>query len=185
MKNEFKKMWNNGISTVFNLFILLVLFSSSRCGSSQKANKTVLVQFQVTQSVPHCGGARPDPEQTYPTIQPVISETYVVFRSNDLRGKVCGQFTTSEEGEATISLPTGEYVVYQIDKTLPFEEFVAKKSSLKDTHYQTKEEGCFRNWYQEADARFKVGDEVIKINYSFKCFVGTHPCLEYSGPYPP
>lgn len=175
---------------VFKLtFVLIASALLIGCGvKKENSTKNISVVIQLYNAVPHCGGAAPLPEDEWPKMEELSGCELSVHEVNTdgSRGKQVATFTSNESGKGELVLPKGKYQLWAINKLEEFERFLELEGETKGVNYENRDETCFKAWYDKADFEFEVGDETdFEFAYKNRCFTGSHPCLIYSGPYPP
>ena len=185
-------MWNKEILMDFRAtYILVLIIGLTACSTNKENNWTKggeEVTILIQNAMPHCGGAAPMPDVDYPQLEPFISCTLSVHLANEdgSRGKKVAEIVTDFEGKAMISLQKGKYQLWKPSKLKPFTDFIEIESPVKSTNYSYKDEACFKDWYNRIDFELAVGDKKeFSFAYQNRCFTGAHPCMTYSGPYPP
>ena len=185
-------MWNKEILMDFKLTYIFILIlglfacSTNKISNWEKDGKEVTIYIQ--NAMPHCGGMAPDPEIDYPIMDPYIGCTLSVHLANDdgTRGEKVGEILTNHEGKAKISLKKGMYQLWKPSKFDSFSEFMDKESPVKSSNYAYRDEACFQEWYDRPDFELEVtAKPEFSFSYQNRCFTGAHPCMIYSGPYPP
>ncbi|MFT5858964.1 MAG: hypothetical protein ACI865_001060 [Flavobacteriaceae bacterium] len=135
---------------------------------------------------PHCGGMAPTPEIQANMTRPAGGAIYYMYEG--IRPIKKSKFTRIEansEGIITLELPDGNYGLIQEDKLLSLDEFIALKK-MDGIHYQNKPDSCYEDWRSRSDFSVQLSsDTTMLFTVNHKCFTGTNPCLDYSGPYPP
>lgn len=163
---------------------LLGLFACA----AHKGMGTKEVTIQINNALPHCGGAAPMPDVVYPQIEalPNCSLSIYEVTADGKRGQLVSTIISNDKGSAMVQLKNGKYQLWRPSKLLSFEEFMKKESPALTEEYKYRDTDCFRLWYNRPDFEFEVGDQnAFEFNYKNNCFVGSHPCLEYDGPWPP
>lgn len=180
-------MWRKMILTGFKGGMLALLLFTTSCGI-WKSKQAVDVQFEIFQAFPYCGGAAPTPDMLEPQLDAFASCSLAICEVNENgeRGKWMTTIVTDENGLAKSALPKGKYQLWLPSKLESFEEFMKIEKSVKGKFYSYEEVACFRTWYETPDFEFEVGTETsFKFVYNNRCFTGHHPCLIYTGPFPP
>jgi len=133
---------------------------------------------------PYCGGAYPDESQKNGYISPSGQNKYII--TTDSINKSSGIKTSiikADDGLFHISVNTGKYYVFQVDKNLPLKDFMERHQG---NQYIKADSSCFKKWKNSPDFSFLAEkDTTYEIMYRSRCFTGTYPCIEYNGPYPP
>ncbi len=169
-------------------YIALSFMLLFACSNANKSAKTSPVHFHIDNAMPHCGGAAPLREDVYPKMDPFVSCTLFVFTvdSNGKRDKQIGSIVTDSQGNATLPLSAGKYQLWKPTKLLTLDEFQEVEKPLRGSVYEYRDEACFMAWYSRPDFEFELKDQKsFSFAYTNRCFTGAHPCLEYTGPYPP
>lgn len=150
-----------------------------------KGKKPFVVTFQVHR--PYCGGMRPPDDLADGTTELLANTVFYVYegeRPSSITKMI--KVTTNSEGELKIDLKKGVYSVIQADKTLPLDEFIAKKKVISELYKYNSDE-CFETWRTTPDFVGEIGKLGVKetVTINEKCFTGDNPCMQYDGPYPP
>jgi hypothetical protein len=188
--NELKKMWKKEISMVFRnglfLVFLALIFS---CATQKSLGKNAkLVQINMSNAKPYCGGAAPTPDMQNPVMEALPNCSFVLFIQNedDTRGKEIKLVTTDSKGLLTLELPIGKYQLWKPSKLQSFEEFIKTESPNLGKDFQYKDNECFLAWKEKPDFIFEVNsDTTLNLAYHVNCYTGSHPCLKYNGPLHP
>lgn len=185
-------MWNKEILMDFRAaFIWILIIGLSACSMNKENTYTSCsedVTIHVQNAMPHCGGAAPMPYEDYPQMEPFISCALSVHLANDdgSRGKRVGEIVTNESGKAIIKLHNGKYQLWMPSKLESFVEFKEKVAPIKNTNYAYRDDACIEEWYKRVDFEFEVNEKKeFSFAYQNRCFTGAHPCMTYSGPFPP
>lgn len=168
-------------------FILAVLFlSSCRLFHKNRSDKDLkTVKLHGTVHKPYCGGAKPTDEVAAGYYESMKSEKFNIVQGTEYKQgmKIYQEFTFDESGNIDLLLEKGDYMIIRADKFLPLEEFMSMNGPYEEKNYRVKESDCFKKWQNTVDLHFKVvNDTVIEMRQKAKCWVGTNPCLEYTGP---
>lgn len=182
-------MWRKMISMGFKWLFLCCVGIFLSCGTWKKKKvPDTLVQIEVYESFPHCGGAAPEPGDSYPNVVVYDACTLVVCEvgKDGKRGETKATIITDENGSVRLSLAPGKYELWHPTKLLPFDEFLKAEKTLSGSYFTYENEACFRSWYEKPDFEFEVGEaSFFKFVYYNRCFTRHHPCLIYTGPFPP
>lgn len=199
-------MWRKEILTVFSLLMVFVLAFS--CGTQKNASEVAVeeepegipettavpllapkkVHFKFEELNPHCGGAAPMPGVEYPTVDPVVGDSFLIYsmNENNERVKVMGLIVTDDNGEFDFRLQPGKYQVVITEKALTLERFIRRMKPDLGPNYDYANDACFQDWYKKGLLTFEMdSDTSFLIQRNNRCFVGTHPCMQYQGPTPP
>ena len=149
-----------------------------------KGETTLTVTFQSHS--PYCGGAAPTKEQEAGFTNPLANEVFYVYK-DERPASITKMIrvTSDAEGKFSIDLKKGKYSIIRADKTLPLNEFIAKKK-IDGPHYEYSDDACFETWRTTADFTIDLSsptEEIATIQRT--CFTGDNPCMQYTGPYPP
>jgi hypothetical protein len=169
---------------------ILALFACASHKEKQLAKDEVSIH--VNNAMPHCGGMAPAPDVVYPIIEAIPNCELALFKVEEANkegisySNFVSNVVSDENGCITISLKKGKYKLLRPSKMLKFEDFIIKEKPNLSEDYNYRNEDCFRSWYIHPDFEFEVGEKrTFEFNYKNNCFVGSHPCLEYDGPWPP
>lgn len=149
-----------------------------------KGEHNLTVKFQSHQ--PYCGGAAPTPEQENGITEPLANEVFYIYK-DDRPASITEMIkvTSDAQGQFSIDLKKGIYSIIRADKTLPLDEFIAKKK-IEGTHYSYSNDDCFETWRTTPDFTIDLQGSANEIaTISGRCFTGDNPCMKYTGPYPP
>lgn len=172
---------------VFKIIYLTLALSFLGCANRNATKLTKEITFQIYDAKPHCGGAAPDPEMQYPLNVPVSGITLWIYSVDDagkIKAKV-GEIKTAEEGTASVQLPEGNYQLLRPTKLLSLDEFIETESQMKSKYFSYKDAACFEKWKSTPDYSFTTEQANHTIVYQNRCYTGSHPCMEYSGPMAP
>ena len=183
MKNQIK------IKPIFLFFLISIILSSSILLDKEK-NTAEIIQKKikiigfVEIHHPYCGGASPTPEMEMGYFTAYQnSDFYIVIKEDSSRTPVA-KFTTDERGYFEISLIPDEYSIFGSHKIVAFDEF-CRQNGGNDGYNINIGGSCMREWYNSPDFVLNaIKDTTIRITFSSRCFVGTNPCLMYTGPLP-
>ena len=168
--------------------ILLLSLGSLACTVLNKPSvdqglKTISLHGTVHK--PYCGGARPTPEVAAGYYETMKFEKFKVLDGTSFKEGMTPvmEIALDEGGNATFQLKPGDYLLMRSDKFLPLDEFIKKNGVIEEKNYRLKDNQCFIDWKNSADLYLKVvNDTVVEYRQRAKCWVGTNPCLEYTGP---
>jgi hypothetical protein len=156
--------------------------SKSNINLSEKLNVNILMQTNFL----HCGGA-PPPRGGFPNQFNPLGEQIFYIKSGttiDHNWQEAIKLSTDENGLDTLQLNAGSYILVHEDKLLSFDAFREKKRN-KSTYFEESSTDCFTLWHNTPDFIFNVSaDTNLVITLKQKCFVGSNPCLKYTGPLP-
>jgi len=172
---------------VSQLVLAIPLIFSCATQKEVGANTNVIT-INLFNSIPYCGGAAPTPEMEIPRLEPLKDYVLILYSQNNdgSRGAELKEVKTDISGKITLNLPTGQYQLWLPTKKLSLEEFIKVESPDKGKNYIYKDKECFQAWKERADFSFKVkSDTTISLQYKNRCYMDTHPCLRYDGPYKP
>jgi len=83
----------------------------------------------------------------------------------------------------TLELEKGEYMLIKSNKYLPLDEYIKENGPLEEENFKIKGDDCFKIWKNTVDMYFKIeGDTIIELRQKSRCWIGTNPCIEYTGP---
>lgn len=177
---------------LFAIAAFLLLIGSMSCRSMTKQASTSAgdqayqVSGQVVQRKPYCGGAKPNQAILDRTQipQPYPNKTFYLKHgeSNRIKAKVVAQFTTDAQGEFSLQLPKGTYVLLQAEQLqkLNIEALQSKHLSI--------DAKCLESWWKQPYHVLNVKDaNITDLNFSFqkRCHIDSDlPCITYTGPPP-
>lgn len=171
---------------VLSLLSLSIFLLSSCALFFPRQDETVKnIGIHGTVHKPYCGGARPSPDVAAGYYEPMNGQSFKVYQGAEysLDLPVIREFTFDQEGNTSLKLSPGNYVMMHSDKTLPLDEFMAKYGVAPNEHYKIKDAGCFNEWKNTVDLYLQVtNDTLIEFREKARCWVGTNPCMEYVGP---
>lgn len=180
------------IKLIFTCGVLAIL---AACGTKKEdaAENGIPISITINNALPHCGGAAPMPDDVWPKVEICMDCSLSVHKINKdgSRGKQVTTFVHEDGGRVDLKLPKGKYQLWSINKLEDFHRFMELESEPIGIHYEYKDESCFKEWFDRADFSFEVIEKPVgeKSDFSFvyknRCFIGSHPCMIYSGPYPP
>lgn len=165
----------------------LVFFIASSCAVlfPRQNGELKVIGIHGTVHKPYCGGAKPSPDVAAGYYEPMSGQSFKVFQGAEysLDLPVIREFTFDQEGNTTLKLTPGNYVLMHADKLLPLDEFMAKHGVAPNENYKIKDAGCFNEWKNTVDLYLQVAnDTLIEFRPKARCWVGTNPCMEYVGP---
>lgn len=171
----------------FLLLVLLPLIFSTSCSMLQNGNDKNLktVSLHATVHKPYCGGAKPNPDIAAGYYESMKYEKFKILEgSTFIEGApIYKEIELDESGNAIIQLKVGDYIFMRSDKFLPLDEFMSKNGPFEEVNYEIKGSECFQTWKNTVDLHLKVeADTIVELRQKAKCWVGTNPCLEYTGP---
>lgn len=143
------------------------------------------VTVHGTVHVPYCGGAKPSPDVAAGYYESMKHEKFKVLKGTELKEgmEVYQEVSLDVGGNATLQMESGEYIFVQADKFLSLEEFMKMNGPVEEENFAVKESECFENWKNTVDFYLKVEhDTIVEFRKKARCWVGTNPCLEYTGP---
>lgn len=177
---------------LLTFWVLASLFClSATCrGPKEEPEKetapSYMVQFELSILYPHCGGAPPRSE---PMPVPLDQVQFYIKEgtTNSAAKAVRANFTTDDQGLASIQLPKGTYCLIKAYKNQSFEEFYQQKHKKPGPYYSLKDKACFEAWYAQCDLQVEVTEAGVTVIHTFysQCFTADHPCMEYEGAMPP
>lgn len=134
----------------------------------------------------HCGGMPPTPEMEANSTRPASRLVYYLYEgTRPTRTSDFTRIVSNSEGIITLVLANGNYRMIQEDKLLSLEEFITLKN-IEGIHYSAKPSNCYEDWRNRPDLSVSLtSDTTMQFTINHKCFTGTNPCLDYTGPYPP
>lgn len=170
----------------FVLLCSIILVSS--CGSVTKNDKDPLkktVSIHGTVHVPYCGGAKPSPDVAAGYYESMKFEKFNLIKGKEFKEgmTVFQEVILDEGGNVTLDLEKGEYMLIKSNKYLPLDEYIKENGPVEEEHFEIKGDDCFKIWKNTVDMYFKVeGDTIIELRQKSRCWIGTNPCIEYTGP---
>ncbi len=167
--------------------VLLLFFS---CGTKKESSQIPgeAVEMTVYKTVPYCGGAAPIEGDEWPKKEAMPAHTLSLTKAGaeGKKGELIKMVLTDEQGKIKINLPKGKYQLWHPDKSKSFKEFMEINKKPLGNWLTYGDDACFKEWHERPDFEFEVGEQTnFEFYYENNCFTGIHPCLEYSGPYPP
>lgn len=171
------------------ILLILSLFSLSACGIVGKnENKLPLVKIHGTVHKPYCGGAKPSPDVAAGYYESMKNGAFKLYK-----GEAGSTLTEASEfvqdvkmdveGNVSLNLEPGSYLLIRADKFLSVEEFIAANGPVEAKLYEVQDRACFESWMKRVDLYFTVeADTLIEFREKAKCWVGTNPCIRYVGP---
>ncbi len=169
-------------------FILLFGFFSA-CGVvSKEANmgdNLKKVAIHATVHKPYCGGAKPSPDVAAGYYESMKFEKFKLFKGENFSSGMqeLQDVDLDEGGNITLMLAPGSYFLMRADKLLTLDEFISMNGPFEEKNFEMMDKSCFQNWKNTPDLVFKVvNDTLIEHRVKGKCWVGTNPCLKYTGP---
>ncbi|TNF48150.1 MAG: hypothetical protein EP305_06190 [Bacteroidetes bacterium] len=172
------------------LNFLFAAFLIGGCAIQKSENtdpNTRSIQIHGTVHKPYCGGAKPSPDVAAGYYESMKHEKFKLMSGTELSSaKEVQDVELDVAGNVTLQLEPGNYLLIQSDKLLSTDEFMKLNGPVVEQHYEIKERACFEKWQQTIDLNFTVvGDTIIEMRKQARCFTGTNPCIQYTGPYPP
>ncbi len=175
-----------GFKMVTLLLATIVIIScASHKGIAIKAHT---VKIELKNAIPYCGGAAPDPEMELVRLEPLPKYSLILYSENEdgSRGAELKEIKSDEEGAYNLNLPGGKYQLWLPTKKLSLEKFIVAESPDLGADYNYKDKECFLAWKERPDFSFEINsDTVVSLQYNPFCYTGSHPCLNYTGPYKP
>ncbi|MBI2257293.1 MAG: hypothetical protein HYU67_00155 [Flavobacteriia bacterium] len=170
---------------MYNTTFILLLFCVFGCANGKKIENKHSGQIFIHK--PYCGGAKPTPEISAGFDRPFSNSKFFIKSemNNDPKKNTLTKIKTDEEGRFEVNLPNGKYFLIHENKTLDFEKFKEfyTKKGITNTEYIGDKDA--KIVYSQADFEIQISEnEIIKIIYREKCFVGLNPLLKYIGPLP-
>lgn len=146
----------------------------------------------VTYSQSYCGGARPTDEvlMEITSPKPMVNSTFYVRqgKENNPELEIFFTFKTDDKGNFNFTLPPGDYVIIEQNRTDSSYYHSVLKTYGKETNSNSAADTtCMKKWLAGCLAQFTVADSDLKnINWDMhtSCFINA-PCVHYKGPYPP
>lgn len=184
LKIEILMDFRKSISSVVLGIMLLSCATHKKNNNDQQQE----VRIQINNAEPHCGGAAPDEDVEYPRIVPFPACKLSLHYANEdgSRGKLLKVLISDSNGVIQVDLNKGKYQFWRQSKLLTFDQFLTSEKPPMGADFGFRDEACFRAWYEQADFSFEVDEQKeFALTYTNKCFTGSHPCLDYSGPFPP
>jgi len=159
--------------------MLAAIALATACGTLSHGNrKTVKVKGNITIERPACGASAEKGTGAMPDSRYFLKEG----ATNDPAVIATNQFVTDENGNFSINLKAGTYVILHPDKLMNYAEFKLKHSS-QSTYFKNRDEDCFKRWYASPDFILTVSnDTTVAFLVKSRCYTETNPCLEYTGP---
>lgn len=179
------KIKTDGMKLFFLFILSIFLFTSCSMLLSGNDKSLKTVSLHATVHKPYCGGAKPNPDIAAGYYESMKFEKFKILEGNSFKEglPVNQEITLDESGNAIIQLKQGEYIFMRSDKFLPLDEFMAQNGPFEEVNYTIKGSECFQTWKNTVDMSLKVeGDTIVELRQMAKCWVGTNPCLEYTGP---
>lgn len=166
------------------LFLPLIYISCNKNVSTNHIISSYVINIYIEE--PYCGGAKPQNTiQIQPKNKtPIQNKAFYIgaIIDNKLSKESLSKYITDVNGSFTAKISYKKYGLYDKDKMLSFEEFYSQKRSNKDFFLNDTEE-CYRKWWSTPDAIITLDDnQNIEVVLSNKCYTGTNPCLQYTGP---
>ena len=176
-------------SVIISLIIILsscFLLRNDNSGDyDELMQKEITIQGFAQVHHPYCGGATPTPEMEHGHFSSLQNSTFYIVLKEDSSRTAIDSFKTNNKGFFEIKLIPDEYSIFEANKMIPLEMFV-KANIGNGSNTFVMGQGCLKNWYNTPDfALNATQDTTIEIIFYSRCFVGTNPCLQYTGPYPP
>lgn len=181
---------------MYQSMFLLYLFVCVSCAvrpslSSEEPNQKpvkVTIHWQVHTS--YCGGAYPTPEQQMGWNSPVSNAEFVLLKDSILKLEESeyGQtpYRTNSNGMVTLDLYPGKYYLFRTEKFQSIEALEKKYRPTNDKQMIWEGKECLLSWRSQPDLQLMISkDTTITLTENSRCFVGTTPCVHYTGPYPP
>jgi hypothetical protein len=179
------------IQTISGMLLLTALLISAQ----KECNVKDLhgVEGSLTSTNKYCGGARPTEEilSSYATQRPLAGKKLFVKTGteNDLNQKAIAAVETDAEGNFTLTLPPGKYILVDSER----ENDIFCKKLLKDyaektENYKPIDKECLLEWSKMPLMTFEVVDKTVtldNLNILIGCSWDKIPCAQYVGPYPP
>lgn len=177
------------------LFSLFILFSSAAI--CKKDKKTFMIQGQLTTTESWCGGMRPTPEiEKNLRIPKALPNTKIYIRKgtvNDPKSKIIQTVTSDANGNFSVKLPAGKYVIVdEKKKDRKYAEELLKKFEKETQNYSAIDKNCLEEWLKTPDFTFEIDAngtlknmDTLKVNYHLPCSFRSVPCVQYRGPMPP
>lgn len=171
------------------VFFSVIFLSSCGITTQQKSDPTLkTVALHCTVHKPYCGGARPSPDVAAGYYEAMKYEKFKLVKGTEFKegAETFQEVNLDESGNVTLTLEPGNYMLVRADKFLPLDEFISKNGPFEEENYKLKDNACFLSWKNSVDLNFTVvNDTTIEMRQKAKCWVGTNPCLEYTGPAAP
>lgn len=182
---------------MFRVFISVLLLSISLGSCAQRKKMTagaeITVYGTLTQTSMWCGGARPPEELVKELATPKPLDTYDLYirkDTNNLSNPILYKVKTDKNGNFTLKLKAGKYVVVDSKK----KDKATYKATLEKYKTETETTGkidkdCYAQFVATPDFEIVVpksakGSIKVSHNYHRTCdWVGT-PCVEYKGALP-
>jgi hypothetical protein len=164
---------------------LIPLVSCGILKNEKVPEGTFAVQLHCTVHHPYCGGAKPNPDVAKGYYESMKFEEFDLFKGTSYKhgNKSILNVKLDEGGNITLNLEPGDYYLLHSDKLLSTQDFMNKNKPANDVHYVVKDTKCFEDWMKTPDLVFSVhADTIIELRGKAKCWVGTNPCIEYTGP---
>ncbi len=158
--------------------------------AGKKPTRRWKVSGKVMQTSEYCGGAQP-PEEILEALlkeKPFPNKRLFVRAGtvNKIARPILQSFTTNAEGHFEISLPSGDYCVFEEGKKdqLKIPDFSKENEKLPPAEaYRLTSEECLRTWWHTCDKTLRVKGQSLKgviIRFHQRC---NPPCVT-GGPQP-
>lgn len=178
-KNEAMK------SLISFILLTLVLTGCSLLQKNTEDTTLKTVSIHGTVHKPYCGGAKPNPDIAAGYYESMKYEKFSILKGTEFKEgmEIVKEIALDESGNVVVELEVGDYMFVRADKFLSLDEFMAANGPFEEENYKVKEPECFVTWKNTVDLYLKVeGDTTVEFREKAKCWVGTNPCLEYTGP---
>lgn len=165
--------------------LLLGALLISGCASTQASYQ---IRLNVSDHIPHCGGAFPSPDQMKGVDEAVTGEVFGLISGKTFSDSMQEPILLrlDEKGSCSLDLQPGTYSLVLLDKWMESASFMKKYSEYDAQLYKVKDAACFEKWRTTVDYIFEVNrDSIFTYIRQNNCYTGAHPCLEYIGPKAP
>ena len=147
----------------------------------QVTTKVFNVEISVTQHIPYCGGATPSEEMLNRYLQ--VGGSYLLV---DLQTRKKIIVSADEDLMIRLNLPVGTYVLRELDKDVPFEEFMQRFQNSSANIIRGDDE-CYTELWKSNLLQFDIlpNSELQTFHCGlFNSCYTSNPCDFYIGPLP-